>query len=408
MSRAPFAAVAVLICSALPAAAQVAVRAERIHTVSGAVITDGVVVVSDGRIAAVGPASSTPIPAGHEVLEAAVATPGLVDVRTVAGLSGIYNGDDQAHDQDMLERSKPIQPGLRAIDAYNPREALIEYVRSFGVTTMHVGHAPGELVSGQTMIVKTRGTTVAEAVVNPFFGIAATLSPAAQKGGGSSPGTRGKMMAMLREALLAAREYAREHAAHDGEGAPPARDLEKEALAAALAGEVPFIVTANRSQDIAGALRLAEEFGLELWLDMAAEAYTLVDEIRAAGVPVVLHPTMYRAWGDTKNLSFTTAARLADAGIDLAIQTGFESYVPKVRVLLFEAAVAAAHGLGPVRALEAITLAPAKMLGIADRVGSLDVGKDGDLALFDGDPFEYTTHCTGVVIEGEVVSRRAR
>jgi imidazolonepropionase-like amidohydrolase len=398
-------AAAALLCSALTATAQVAVQAERIHTVSGAVISDGVVVVSDGRIVAIGPAASTPIPAGHEVLHAAVVTPGLVNVRTVAGLSGIYNGDGRAHDQDMLERSSPIQPGLRAIDAYNPREPLLEYVRSFGVTTIHVGHAPGELVSGQTMIAKTRGTTVAEAVLNPFFGIAATLSPSAQKSGGSSPGTRGKMMAMLREALIEAREYGREQAEHDGEGSPPARDLGKEALAAALAREVPFIVTANRAQDISSALRLAEEFGLDLWLDMAAEAYTLIDEIRAAGVPVLLHPTMYRGWGDTKNLSFTTAARLVDAGIPVAIQTGFESYVPKVRVLLFEAAIAAAHGLGPERALEAITLTPARMLGIDGRVGSLEIGKDGDLALYDGDPFEYTTHCIGVVIEGEIVSR---
>ncbi|MAF64536.1 MAG: amidohydrolase [Planctomycetes bacterium] len=408
MKLTALAVAAALAPAALSASAQVAVRAELVHTVSGAVITDGVVIVSGGRIAAVGPAASTPIPAGHEVLEAAVVTPGLVDARTVAGLSGIYNGDDQTHDQDMLERSSPIQPGLRAIDAYNPREPLVEYVRSFGVTTIHVGHAPGELVSGQTMIAKTRGTTVAEAVVKPFFGLAATLSPAAKKGGATSPGTRGKMMAMLREALIAAREYASEHAAHDGEGAPPARDLGKEALAAALAREVPFIVTANRAQDIAGALRLAAEFDLRLWLDMGAEAYTLIDDLRAAGVPVLLHPTMYRAWGDTKNLSFTTAARLADAGIAIAIQTGFESYVPKVRVLLFEAAIAAAHGLGPARALEAITLSPARMLGIADRVGSLEVGKDGDLALFDGDPFEYTTHCIGVVIEGEVVSRQRR
>jgi imidazolonepropionase-like amidohydrolase len=255
------------------------------------------------------------------------------------------------------------------------------------------------------MIAKTRGTTVAEAVLNPFFGIAATLSPSAQKSGGSSPGTRGKMMAMLREALIEAREYGREQAEHDGEGSPPARDLGKEALAAALAREVPFIVTANRAQDISSALRLAEEFGLDLWLDMAAEAYTLIDEIRAAGVPVLLHPTMYRGWGDTKNLSFTTAARLVDAGIPVAIQTGFESYVPKVRVLLFEAAIAAAHGLGAERALEAITLTPARMLGIDGRVGSLEIGKDGDLALYDGDPFEYTTHCIGVVIEGEIVSR---
>ena len=400
-------AFAALILTSSFAAAQVAVKADVIHTVSGTSITDGVVVVTDGKIVAVGRASEVSIPAGHEVIEAKVLVPGFVDVRATVGLTGIYNGGDQAHDQDMIERSAPIQPGLRAIDAYNPREALLDYVRSYGVTTIHTGHAPGALISGQTMIAKTRTTTVADAVINPFFGVAATLSPKAQSGSGA-PGTRGKTYAMLREALIGAEAYKASLDNFDGEGSPPARDLAKEALVSVLKGDTPLIVTANQAQDIASALRLQEEFGLKVWLDMAAEVYTLMDEVKAAGVPVLLHPTTYRATSETKNLSFTTAAKLADAGIPFAIQTGFEGYVPKVRVLVFEAAIAAAHGLGFERTLESITLTPAKLLGISERVGSIEVGKDGDLALFDGDPFEYTTHCTGVVIEGEVASRAVR
>ncbi len=400
-------AFAALILTSSFAAAQVAVKADVIHTVSGTSITDGVVVVTDGKIVAVGRASEVSIPAGHEVIEAKVLVPGFVDVRATVGLTGIYNGGDQAHDQDMIERSAPIQPGLRAIDAYNPREALLDYVRSYGVTTIHTGHAPGALISGQTMIAKTRTTTVADAVINPFFGVAATLSPKAQSGSGA-PGTRGKTYAMLREALIGAEAYKATLDNFDGEGSPPARDLAKEALVSVLKGDTPLIVTANQAQDIASALRLQKEFGLKVWLDMAAEVYTLIDEVKAAGVPVLLHPTTYRATSETKNLSFTTAAKLADAGIPFAIQTGFEGYVPKVRVLVFEAAIAAAHGLGFERTLESITLTPAKLLGISERVGSIEVGKDGDLALFDGDPFEYTTHCTGVVIEGEVASRQVR
>lgn len=391
--------------------AQVAVRAQRILPVVGDPIENGIVVITDGKIAAVGPSTSITIPEGYEVLEAAVVTPGLVDGRTTAGLSGILNAGGQAHDQDMLERGEPIQPGLRAIDAFNPREPLIEYIRSYGVTTIHTGHTAGELVSGQTMIAKTRTTTVEDVVIEPVTTVVATLDPSALKRGGSSPGTRAKAVAMLRQALIDARAYAEQPAAAPKEGEEPkpkARDLKKEALGQVLAGELPLLVTANRAQDIASALRLADEFGFTLWLDMAAESYMLIDEIKAAGVPVILHPTMYRSWGETENLAFTTAARLADAGVPVCIQSGYEGYVPKMRVILFEAAVAAAHGLGPERALACITINPARILGIDDRVGSIEVGKDGDLALYDGDPFEYTTHCIGVVIEGEVVSREVR
>ena len=133
-------------------------------------------------------------------------------------------------------------------------------------------------------------------------------------------------------------------------------------------------------------------------------ATMLLDEIKAAGVPVIVHPTMYRAFGETENLSFETASKLHKAGIPVALQSGYESYVPKTRVVLFEAAVAAANGLTFDQALATITIDAARILGVDGRVGSLEPGKDGDLALYDGDPFEYTSHCTGVIINGQVVS----
>ena len=139
-------------------------------------------------------------------------------------------------------------------------------------------------------------------------------------------------------------------------------------------------------------------------LDGAAEAYEVIDQIKDAKVPVIIHPTMYRAGGETENLSFETASKLLAAGIPVALQSGFESYVPKSRLVLFEAAIAAANGLSFDQALGTITIGAARILGIDDRVGSLEVGKDADVALYDGDPFEYTSHCTGVIIEGELVS----
>ena len=181
-----------------------------------------------------------------------------------------------------------------------------------------------------------------------------------------------------------------------------------EELARVLAGELTLMVTAQRAQDIASALRIADEFDLNIWLDGAAEAHLLVDEIKAAGVPVIIHPMMARPVGDRENMSFETPARLVGAGVDVVMQSGYEPYVPKARVVLFEAAMAAANGLTFEQTLASITTVPARLLGVADRVGSLEVGKDGDIALYDGDPFEYTTHCVGVVINGEVVSRKRR
>jgi imidazolonepropionase-like amidohydrolase len=167
---------------------------------------------------------------------------------------------------------------------------------------------------------------------------------------------------------------------------------------------MPALVTAHRAHDIAAALRLADEFGFELVLDGGAEAYTLTDELAAAGVPVLVHPTMIRTVGDAENAAFTTAGVLHRAGLAVAFQSGYEGYVPKTRVVPFEAAIAVANGLGRTAALRALTIDAARLLGIADRVGSLEPGKDADLALFDGDPLEYTTQTCTVVIDGAVVS----
>ncbi len=413
---------AALLLVVVPAAleAQVVVRAKKVHTMAGPPIEDGMVIVRDGKITAVGKAADLKVPDGFRVLEAEVVTPGLVDAHSTVGLSGYYNQD---HDRDQIERSSSMQPELRALDAYNAQERLVAWVRSFGVTTIHTGHAPGELISGQTMVVKTRGKTVDDAVIVRRASVAATLGPQATKPDDKSPGTRGKMMALLRAQFIKAQEVvqarkdveeAREAgkdadaAPAEGDKEPPARDLGLEVLADVLAGKTPLLVTAHRVQDIANALRLAKEFGFKLILDGAAEAYLLTDRIKAAGVPVIVHPTMARASRELENMTFENAARLHEAGIPIALQSGYESYVPKTRVVLFEAGLAAANGLGFENALASITIDAARILGVDERVGSLVVGKDGDLALYDGDPFEYTTHCVGTVIEGEVVSEEVR
>ena len=404
--RVPSAALRALcfvVLASVPAYSQVAVRGETVYTMAGAPIKDGVVLVGkDGKIERVGPASGVTVPTGYRTLRAKVVTPGLVDAHSVVGLAGYLN---QPHDQMQLETSAAIQPELRATDAYNARETLVEWLRLYGVTTLHTGHAPGALVPGQTMIVKTRGDEVDEAVMVPMATVAVTLGTGGLAGQGKSPGNRSKAVAMLRAELIKAKEYVAKQAGPEDKR--PARDLKLEALGKVLQKEVPLLVTANRANDIVTALRLAREFDVRIVLDSAAEAYLVVSQIKAAGVPVILHATMARAGGDMENMSMESAATLRAAGIPVAIQSGYETYVPKTRVVLFEAALAAANGLTAEQALSTVTIDAAKILGVDKRVGSLETGKDGDLALFDGDPFEYTTHVTGVVIEGVVVSERA-
>ncbi len=396
-----------VVCAAQVSAQDVkdiAVRGETVYTMAGQPIRDGVVLIRGGKIERVGAASEVKIPAGVKTLRAKVVTPGLIDARTVVGLAGHLN---QPHDQMQLELSAAIQPELRAIDAYNARERLVEWLRRFGVTTIHTGHAPGALISGQTMIVKTYGDEVDDATIVPSAMVAATLGNAGFGQSGKSPGTRAKQISMLRAEFLKAREYDTKQTTAK-EDQKPARDLRLETLARVLKREIPLLVNAHRAQDIISALRLAKEFNLSIVLDGAAESYLVMDEIKAAGVPVIIHPTMYRASDETENLSMETASKLRKAGITVALQSGYETYVPKTRVVLFEAAVAAANGLSFEEALATVTTDAARILGINNRVGSIEKGKDADLALFDGDPFEYATHVTGVIINGQIVSEEVR
>lgn len=153
---------------------------------------------------------------------------------------------------------------------------------------------------------------------------------------------------------------------------------------------------------------MADEFKLKIVLDGVADAPLVMDAIKASGFPVILHPTQYRSSGDTENLSMETASKLQSAGITFALQSGFETYVPKTRVVLLEAGVAAANGLSFDQALASITLSAARVLGLEQRLGSLEPGKDADLALYNGDPFEYTTHCIGVIVSGVHTDSQAR
>jgi imidazolonepropionase-like amidohydrolase len=396
--------------TALPLAADtLAVEGKLIQTMGpqGA-IQNGVVLMDGGRIVAVGPADEVAIPAHGRHLHAEVVTPGLIDTKSAVGLSGLYN---VAADQDQDETTSPNTAELRALDAFNPRDPLLAYVRSMGVTTAQV--APGEInpIAGQAGIFKLAGEDPEKMALRPVSAMVFNLGEAPKGFYGSqnkTPSTRMGTAALIRQALLEAQQYADkrekwEQKDEKKEEERPKRDLKLEALARVVRREIPAIFVARRADDIMTALRLAKEFELKLILSQATEGYLVREPIAKAGVPALVGPTLERVGRmETMNATLENAPLLAEVGVPVAFTAGFEGYVPKNRVLLFEAAIAAVNGLGFDRALQASTIDAARILGIAERVGSLEPGKDADLVLFDGNPFEYTTHVEGVIIQGEL------
>ena len=394
-------AVFILLTGSATLKAQIAIKAETIYTVSGSPIRNGIVLVKDGKIENVGTKLS--IPEGYKIFETKVLSPGLVDARTLVGISGSLNIPT---DQDQLDKTSPIQPDLRAIDAYNPEEKLVKVVRDYGITTIHTGHGVGALVSGQTMIAKTKVGTVETVVVQSLSMLAMTLGPSVSSNF-TSPGTKAKQMAMIRTEFIKAQSYQKKQTEKDTTKRPAA-DLKMDALVKLLDGEIKALITANSSNDIMSAIRLAKEFNFKLVINGAAEAYRLIPEIKAANAEIVLHATMARNAGDMVNMNRESAAILTAAGIPVSIESGFEAYVPKTRIILFEAGQAMAHGLSFDEALKTITLNPARLLGIENRVGSIEKGKDADLVLYNGDPFEYLTKVCVVIIDGVVVKEECK
>jgi imidazolonepropionase-like amidohydrolase len=391
------------------------VHAARIHTVSHGTIEDGLILVEDGKIKAIGPRARVEVPAGLPALTAAVVTPGLIDAHSVVGLAGALN---VTADQDQDELSDPNQADLRALDGFNPREGLLEFLRSQGVTVIHAVPGPANVIAGQTGIFRTAGITAEGMALRTPAGILINLGEVPKSSyPGKLPTTRMATAALVRTALAQARDYQRKKATAKEDKAPPVNP-KLEALALALERKVPVIFAAHRADDIDTALRLAKEFNLKVRLDMATEGYLIADRLAAAGVPVVVHPPMQRAGGtiETYNTQLGNAAILADHKIPLAIGTGYEGYVPKTRVLRYEAALAMVNGLGYERTLSAITLDAAKILGIDKDYGSLEPGKVADLVLFDNepgnpslpaDPFEYTSHVSKTIMAGRVVYDRS-
>ncbi|MGL4420742.1 MAG: amidohydrolase family protein [Gemmataceae bacterium] len=380
-----------------------AIRAGRIHTVSGVPILDGTILIQDGKIMAVGSAKDVPVPAGARLFVAAEATPALVDPFTVAGLSGAWN---IPADQDQDEISDPNQSELRVIDGFNPNERLMDFLRTTGVGIIHTTPGRQAVLAGQSAVLRTDGRT-ADAALKPAAAILVNLGETPkQTFAAKGPQTRMGVAALVRKAFAEAQVYEQKRKA---DAAKTPRNLKAEALLPALAGKTPVVFAAHRADDILTALRIADEFGLKPVIALGTDAFLVKDELVKRKVPVIVHPALQRAGGSMETLHtyLGNAAVLAAAGVPVTIGTAFEGYVPKQRILLTEAAFFAANGLGHGPALRAVTLDAAKLLGVDAQHGSLEVGKVADIVLYDGDPFENTTHITRTLLNGRTVYDRA-
>jgi imidazolonepropionase-like amidohydrolase len=392
-------------------AQNIAVLANHLYTMAdGAQGQPGMVLIRDGKIEAVRPGPQPPD--GYTVLKAAFVTPGLIDTDTTAGISGAYN---IPADQDQDEATDPNTADVRTLDSFNPNERLLKVLNQYGVTTVQTAPGPRNPIAGRAGIFKTAGTGSTPATVEQLalrlesamvFNLGDT--PKATYGKKEkAPTTRMKTAEIIRHALSDAKAYEEKWDKWKKDSSTdiskqPSRDMKLEALVPVVDGKLPAIFNAYRADDIDTAIRIGTEFHLRYVLASVTEGYLITDTIQRAGVPCLAGPVMQRLDSlQTANATYENPAILKRAGIPIALMTGYEGYVPKNRILLFEAGIAAANGLGMEQTLRTVTADAAKILGIDDRVGSLAPGKDADLALFDGDPFEYTSHVLAVLTSGQ-------
>lgn len=370
--------------------------------ISGEPIDNGVLIIEDGEIVTVGD-SETRIPRNADVHDVSgkVLMPGLVDTHSHVG------------EGDGGDNSSSLHPDVRIMDTIDPRSKTFRKVVSGGLTSINVMPGSGLLMSGQTVYLKPKPADTIEEmliVVDEETGIYGGLkmangtNPLRSNG---SPGTRAKSAAMVRELFIKAQEYQKK--IEDADGDPeemPARDLQMETLVEVLEGKRIVHNHTHRHDDILTAIRLAEEFGYRLVLQHVSEGHRVADEIAEAGAKAsIIALDSPGGKLEAINLVNINGRELEEAGVDVAFHT--DDPIVDSRFLLRSAALGVRNGMSRIAALEALTIAGARMMDIEDRVGSLEEGKDADFIILSGDPFSVYTHVEQTWIEGEKVYDRS-
>ncbi|MEV4369806.1 amidohydrolase [Nonomuraea sp. NPDC049637] len=370
--------------------------------VDGDPIEGGTVLVGDGKIVAVG--RDVAVPESATVVDAAGGwvLPGFVEAH---GHLGVYEEAEGWAGNDTNEMTDPNGARLRALDAINPADQGFADALSGGVTTAVIKPGSGNPIGGQTVAVKCWGRSVDEMLVREPVSVKSALGENPKRVYGDQkklPSTRQGVAAVIRDALMKAQDYRAKKAAAEREDKPFDRDATLEILVRVLDGELPWCQHAHRADDIATALRLADEFGHRLILNHGTEGHLLADTLAERNVPVIIGPLFTsRSKVELRQRALRNPGILARAGVELAITT--DHPVVPIHFLVHQATLAVKEGLDRDTALRSITVNPARIMGLDDRVGSLRPGLDGDVVIWSGDPLDVMSRALRVFIGGREV-----
>ncbi len=384
------------------AAEVIYIHGAKIHTVTGGTIEDGAILIRQGRISEIGTNISKPVEAVDINATGMVITPGLIDSHSHMGLgpSGGITEDN--------EGSNPSTPQMRIIDSIHPT-GMAPHENSFrdavsqGITTIIARPGSGNVIGGQSAALKLTGGTVDDMVIKFPADMKMAMGKKGYGAKGQLPVTRMGVAYVVRQAMMDAIDYKNSLEKYekkkqsDPDTAPPKRDLKNEAMLMVLNREIPVHIHCSRIDDILTAVRLGDEFNFyKLSLGHGDESWKIADVLAEKGVTVVVGPQMIVYNEDNQLINL--AKVLVDAGVEINIMT--DADVVQQEFLRYQAATAVRYGLDPEEALKAITINPAKLIEAEDRIGSLEKGKDADLVIFDGDPFDFATKVCKVFING--------
>ena len=374
-----------------------------VYTMAGEIIKNGSILIKDGKIIEVGKDLVAPLDAQVIDAEGKMVTPGFIDAHCHLGMWEEGMGFEGSDGNEMVD---PVTPHLRAIDAINPMDISFEEAYIGGVTTAVTGPGSANVVGGTFVAIKTYGKRVDDMIIkDPIamkvaFGENPKRVYESQK---KSPMTRMATAAILRETLIKAKTYMEKKEKAEDPSKMPDYDMKMEAMIKVLKKEIPLKAHAHRADDIFTALRIAKEFDVDITLEHCTEGHLIADYLAKEGKGAIVGPTLSdRSKVELRNLTFDTPRVLHEAGVKIAIMT--DSPVIPLQYLPICAGLAHKSGLDEMEALKAITINPAEIVGIDDRVGSIEVGKDADIVIFDGNPIkdiDCKTYAT--IINGEVI-----